>query len=434
MKDNTVSWQNRLINIVTLSFLSMTMFFPVGYEAIKIVLVLAMMIGAYYQRRSSLAVPHNVMIYVFFNIFFILYALLKGIPITSNLMTLYIIYPVLFTIAFMSPNSSRSFLYITRTVVIMGLLVSLYDNIYALTSFAYIKLPEWFYIQALELKYTNYFGYTHFSTRHLGTLLFTMPFTLVLCMESDVDNRNRVLPKVLLIISFFSQALCAILSTRAALITILILSFPLIGLIRLQYGIKLHTRFRKSSCILFLIFVFAVIAVICYFQDYLSMVWDFLYDKLVNEMSNDSDAIRSVQAQLLIEGWFSAPLFGNGIGASLNDMIRDTEHIGSYELVYHAALFQTGLIGFGVMIWFYCSIIRTLIRKDNYGNNKSSCSIAYAAGLLCFLFANAVDPYLNKFGYMWVLYLPLSYGLMCNITTNFPYASDEKALQSKENV
>ncbi len=49
--------------------------------------------------------------------------------------------------------------------------------------------------------------------------------------------------------------------------------------------------------------------------------------------------------------------------------------------------------------------------KGGYkGKSIRAEGIAYASGLICFLIANAVDPYLGRFGYMWVIYMPFAFG------------------------
>lgn len=410
-------------DIVTIAFLCIVMFFPVGFNIIKISLMLIMVLTTIY-RRVIINIPIYVFIYVASNIFFLLISIFKGIPITLNIMIFYTIYPFLFTISFSIINKAELFVIISKTIVIMGAVIALYDSIFALSSYLGISLPNWFYFEELELLYSNYTGYIHFTSRHLGVLLFTAPFTFTLYLGED-NNNAYFISKKLLLISFFIQALCIILSTRVALIVILFCSFPIIVFLKIISGRnRIRIKITLIKLITFFIIVIIISIIIFKFNRYLLIVCEFVIEKVKNEFSSNSNEIRTIQSKLLIKGWLSSPIIGNGIGSSLNEMIRDSENLGSYELVYHATLFQTGIVGLVITFYYYLSILKSLLEKSFNGTKKNIYSIAYAAGLLCFLIANSVDPYLSKFGFMWVLYLPLIVGIKYNNlshTSNLSY-------------
>jgi len=124
--------------------------------------------------------------------------------------------------------------------------------------------------------------------------------------------------------------------------------------------------------------------------------------------SSESSSIRAVQFDELIKGWERNPFFGGGHGAFLRDHIRDPQRPWSYELSYPTLLFQTGVVGtlaygalFGWLLWHAVRMIRE-------GGETGRAMLPIAVGLVCFLIANATNPYLLKFDFMWTVFLPLA--------------------------
>jgi hypothetical protein len=81
----------------------------------------------------------------------------------------------------------------------------------------------------------------------------------------------------------------------------------------------------------------------------------------------------------------------------------------SYELSYIALLYHTGLCGLGLyaagVVWIFFTGWR-IIRS---GHPLAQRLIPVLVGTACFLIANATNPYLEKYDYMWVIFLPLAY-------------------------
>jgi O-antigen ligase len=118
---------------------------------------------------------------------------------------------------------------------------------------------------------------------------------------------------------------------------------------------------------------------------------------------------RSQQAGALIDAWSRNPIFGAGAGAGGASYVRDPAQPWAYELSYLALLYQTGLAGLllyaGGMVWIFWNGIQ-MIRS---GHPLALRLLPVLIGVAAFLVGNATNPYLAKFDYAWVIFLPVAY-------------------------
>jgi len=89
-------------------------------------------------------------------------------------------------------------------------------------------------------------------------------------------------------------------------------------------------------------------------------------------------------------------------------VIRAADMPWAYELAYLGLLYHTGLVGLVLyavgVSWIYVEGIR-VIRK---GSLLSPLMVSILTGTSTFLIANATNPYLEKFDYVWTIFLPLA--------------------------
>jgi O-antigen ligase len=137
-------------------------------------------------------------------------------------------------------------------------------------------------------------------------------------------------------------------------------------------------------------------------------VWqEFLRAFDFSDVSNLSAYLRREQFFSLLEGWIDAPLFGHGHGTSASGSLRSDDMPWAYELSYMSLLFHTGLVGVivysssvGWVFWKSIQVVRS--RPES-----AALFLPVLSGLACFLIANATNPYLGKFDYLWTLFLPI---------------------------
>jgi len=80
----------------------------------------------------------------------------------------------------------------------------------------------------------------------------------------------------------------------------------------------------------------------------------------------------------------------------------------AYELSYVALLFHTGIVGLTIyaaaIVWIYRMGLRMIRSGDRIGLYM----LPTLVGTTCFLIGNATNPYLEKFDYIWVIFLPVA--------------------------
>ena len=182
-------------------------------------------------------------------------------------------------------------------------------------------------------------------------------------------------------------------------------------------GRMLTFNLRRVFVVGFLCFF--LVAVSPFFGVDLQMVWqDFLRAFDFSDVSNLSAYLRREQFFALLEGWFESPLIGSGLGATATGSLRSVEQPWAYGLSYMALLFHTGVIG----VLLYCSAVVWVLWKSIKVMRAMPESVSQVlpalAGLTCFLVINATNPYLCKFDYLWVLFLPIGVLNACLLQGN----------------
>lgn len=127
--------------------------------------------------------------------------------------------------------------------------------------------------------------------------------------------------------------------------------------------------------------------------------------------TNESNIVRRLQFDALIDGIAERPLLGQGLGAAAF-YTRSDDAPWSYELSYVALAFNFGLLG---LLWFSAGVVYVLIElvrlvgRRGVPETERLYIACFLAGLVAFLIANATNPYLAKFDYMWTLFIPLAF-------------------------
>jgi O-antigen ligase len=158
--------------------------------------------------------------------------------------------------------------------------------------------------------------------------------------------------------------------------------------------------------------ILCTVPIVIYFAEKMKLdvhlMFDYLYEGFNFTSSSFENNHRSDQFYAMTNEWKQSPLFGAGHGASAKSSIRSEEIPWAYELSYVSLLFHTGILGFlcylAGIIWIFLKGLE-IIKSDHWLSTYMS---PVLVGTLCFLIANATNPYLEKFDYMWVIFLPVA--------------------------
>jgi O-antigen ligase len=120
-----------------------------------------------------------------------------------------------------------------------------------------------------------------------------------------------------------------------------------------------------------------------------------------------SSGIRFLQAASLWEKFTESPLIGHGFGSTV-DVVRSHDTPWAYELFYLALLMNVGLFGFLIYSFAVIWIALKGIELSRKNVEFAKLFVPLIVSLCAFLIMNATNPYLGKFDYLWVIFLPVA--------------------------
>lgn len=389
------------------------LFVPTTYKYIKVGLLLLVaffLISSFALRSGRLALHRQVLLWTLFivttGIFFILWGLFKGAPGALRMGTVYVLWPMLFTVLDAGASNERVLRDLTRILVIAVLAIGIYDLSYILYTSAW--LPEALYIPIDQGQAIGFYkGFMEYNLYHISSLLFLVPFLIAAWLTWTKDMEIPV-HRFWILIALVLGLMISFLSARRALILVIAIA-PIITLFFhafLPYELKKARQMHimRALAIVAILFI-GFIAYLDYSQG-ISVISVLQTSYSENDISN---SIRKEQFFAMLEEVMNSPLLGAGLGATVPGVVRDEAMPWAYELSYMALLFNTGLLGFLAYAiaaaWIFWKGLIIISSEDKVGLYM----LPTLVGMSCFLIANATNPYLSKFDYMWVIFFPLAF-------------------------
>lgn len=392
------------------------LFAPISYKPLKIVLILIVLIITLASiYKNELTMKRQIFWLTWFftllGLFFMLLGLYRGNPGALQVGTVHVIWPWLYYIFIQGLNNKSTLINILKIMVFSSLAIELYSLSYIFYSKG--TLPSYLYLNLdLGQSIGFYSGYTEFALNSLGSLVFLLPFIFAaLCTWKDESEIpiNRIWLWLCLI---FGSIVLLLSGRRAFMLTT---AFSPFVIFIISFFLPIEKRKMVNNVLRRLMIAVGILVVIGFSYLKLSLDYDFSqFREMVysafdfSNTGNESAYARFAQTHALIEGWSKHPFLGAGLGAQA-DVIRSKEMPWSYELQYLAYLFQTGIIGFicyfSGILWIFTQGIKIV----KSGSTEGIMIIPILVGLMCFLIANGSNPYLNKYDFMWVIFLPIGF-------------------------
>ena len=402
---------NKYFHRLGLLFFFFMLVLPTIYQKERGVLLLIIVTGCLYKVLIGKWKIHpRVLIIgigcVTTSLFFMLYGLFHDAPGAFSVGTVYVLWPLLFMFFMGVLNTPSDFIGFMK-IIILGVIVSAMMGILLVSEglgFIDISISSFLEFQGSGVGISE--GTLEYNLFNMTTVIFGFPFLLALIY----------LPKNLTIVNKFWNYL-ALLALMLALITLLISGRRAFWVISLASPLILFAIFRISGLAnpfklkqLFFVIVLMssifLLGSVVFKLSFEGVIYYVLAGFDFGDSSNLSAYVRAEQFYALIHGWMDNPLIGSGHGAAALGSVR-SEEAWAYELSYLALLFQIGLIGsliyLSALLWTFIKSIR-VVRT----NPKSAAMILpLLVGLTCLLIANATNPYLAKFDYLWTIFLPV---------------------------
>ena len=324
--------------------------------------------------------------------------------------TVYIIWPILYIYYIGFVKTAENYVVFVK-ILLVGIFISALSGVLFVSSgfFPSIEILKP-YFDLLDGSLGLYESSIAYTLSNMSTVIYGLSFTIGLSMlgfrtSIHFSWKWRIFGWIVLLISFFVM----IISGRKAFILVGLVAVPLSLILMHISGVAI-LKFKLFVKVLVfgicVVFGGALIFPLVFGVDLSSIFENFLTGFDFGNINNISASRRGEQFNALIEEWKISPFIGSGHGSNARGSPGDVLP-WAYELQYIALLFQTGILGMLVygssVVWLMYQMIR-LSRK--YAD-LAILMFPSLIGLVCFLIANATNPYLSKFDCLWVIFLPV---------------------------
>lgn len=383
---------------------------PVSFKTLKLVLTILLITYIVLKKKTAFSLDVIILsiIYTIMGFLWVIYGYIMNTPGALRVSTVHVIYPMLFTLLLSLITKFEHIENLNKLILLSNLFISIYATWVIL--FVLKIIPDSYFINLFgeNLTYSPKGKSLAIAFSALPTLFFSIPYLIAkLLSQSRVNfllkNSNLVL---LLIFTLF----ISIINRRNALYLVILLS-PIITLYFksfLPFAKKKYTIKFKSLLIYGTLLIIIFILGISFLTNInlSNIITDFFAGF---DFKNDASAsVRRLQFFSLTNSWLESPLIGHGLGAG-TELTRSTEMPWAYELYYLSILHNMGILGFSIyvfgIVWIYKNGI-LIIKK---GINLSYYMIYILVGFTTFLIASATNPYIGKFDYMWVIFIPVAF-------------------------
>lgn len=337
-----------------------------------------------------------------------IYGTLIGLsnPGVANGALVWIVAPVLYG-AFVWAGSERLIRLVLAASAWITVVIAAIALIYVAFCVAGMRdsLPRWI-VNELGLAFGLSSGVTSITFYSLSTLVATAPMWLT----AIVLPRHALLPpKWLSALAGATAFLASLVAGRAA-ITIVTIAVPI--LVWIVWRIYSHAMPRRRWVSLVPILVgggaaLTVAALAILGNQSVPQALGRVLSLVTGSGRSLGDRIRAEESVELIRGWLDSPVFGHGLGATIEGYARNATRPWNFELQYHLILFQLGIVGaIGILA---CATVAVIAVLRAFRSSPRSAPVLFVtlAGAAALLIANASNPYMQAPGNVWSMYLAL---------------------------
>lgn len=336
--------------------------------------------------------------------FGILWGVVNDAPGALRVSTVYFIWPALYMLFVGLPHGLRVMQRLQMALllgIVIATAMALIVLLAGLLGVGDIVYPVLFFQDA---GFGAYDGFMEFRIYNLTTVMYGFPFVMALILVNL--GRTGWSGTVGLWLLLVVMMVVALGSGRRMFWLLLLLS-PMLALFFLQLSALRLPNIRAIRLIAKL-GIMAVAATVG-----MAVVTDIelgaIADNFISAFAGQevSSAARIEQAKALWNSFVRAPLIGNGLGSTVH-VVRSAEQPWAYELTYFSLLKSVGLLGFLVYAfaigWVAVKGV-LLARRDS---TFAAMFVPLVTALVAFLVMSGTNPYLAKFDYLWVIFLPVA--------------------------
>ena len=382
-------------------FFFLMLFLPTMYQPIRGVLLLILCLAGLnmkYGRIDSMIRFFLVLnlIACFFNW---IYSLIVGNPGALANVSIFLIWPALYFFLMMKCKSMDIVFGLYKVIVYGGLIVLAENVIFIGNNFFLNSTIIESLGELLGFRYGIYDGFIEYFSPSQSYLPYFFYFScsMLLVPHGRIEIEN----KWLIVMAVTSAILILISGRRAMWLTIGVLPIYLMIILKI-------CKLQSFSILKILSLCVVIVGVLFY-----ALVNFFNLEYMTLELlstfdmeSNESNMERVLQNKSLLNDFWNSPIIGQGIGF-VSSYVRTPDHPWEYELVYQYLLASFGLLGMLVLCMPFVWVLKTSIDIVNKTGNNSELIIPALAGSFVFFLINATNPYLLKFDFLWIFFLPI---------------------------
>lgn len=402
------TWDSITVSILC-ACLAYLMLRPVGFNTVLLP-VLAVLAVVSLPRavfaRSTVTRPLVIVLSIVIGLG--LYGTLIGLgnPGVVNGALVWIVAPIIFGV-WAASGDRRLVGSVLRTSAIVTILASTVVILYVAGELKTVPqvIPHWLQVQGglgfdhrlVGRVAINYYG--------LSTLVASAPMWLT----AAVLPSHPWLPRRGLSIAAASTALVVSLIAGRAALTVVAIVIPAAAWVawRIVTRNAVRARWRTLAPVGVAILGVAFVSVLALAgNSNVKNTMDRVISLFTGANQNGDDQTRAIEAGKLLNAWAQSPIFGHGLGATINGYSRSTRgRPWNFELQYHLILFQFGLLGALLLLVALGIVLFGVVRVVRREPELLVLYLVVGSGAVSMLVANASNPYLQAPGNMWPIYL-----------------------------
>ena len=418
-KTDSVGQFPPITNAALLFLIFLCLFVPTAYVLFKVSLILIILIGVsgkvylgnvFLNRNTCYAVSA----YCLFGLLNSIHGEFNGAPGAIRVLTVMALWPLFYLIFAIQLNSQNAVRWLNSVFTVTLVAIITYSLIFLGHEFEF--LPNIIYFELAQgNKFGIYDGFIEYNLFSISSLLFLVPlFTHRLICKLTVNRAIQQKSAIIEICILILALILCLLSGRRALQLVILLTPVLVISSELILGQRVRDLINKLISWRLSVTVVAIfIGLLTFLRVFtIDIDKDVALDNMLGGFdftggSDQSASVRYEQYESLMRAWWNGNiLFGEGNG-SCTEVLRDSGDMPwSYELTYVYMLFSTGIMGvIFYTTWFGWGLIRLrhalALRKD-----LVQYITPIVTGIFAFLIAAASNPYIGKFDYLWIVFLP----------------------------
>ena len=397
------------------ALLFLMLFVPTTYRPVKGALLafLLFALAARAVKAGRIALNPDVAVlalgYSLLGLIGIAYGQAHGAPGALRMSTVYVAWPLVYT--FLASGFDREEVgdVVGAALVAAAVAVPVYSLMFV--SWAAGYLPDALYVPLDLGQAIGFYGaYVEFNLYSISSLLFLTPFLLTLIAIPPVRARWWNRPVVLWAAVLLNMA-TVLLTGRRALLLVVGLT-PVFVAVALWLLPRERRRAAARRCLrLGLLAGIAGLAGLLVLSALGRFSFLGIWRMFVSGFQFTTDPVAMVRNEQfwdLVTGWSRAPVLGVGHGMPAPRVVRSFEMPWAYELSYVALLYHTGVVGLAAYGFGFAWLAIAVRRVAQTTRHGADLLLPVTVGMLAFLVANATNPYLVKWDYLWTVFLPIA--------------------------